>query len=95
MGSILTEIEDEWQVNRRYFSRQSMRKLTEPETERANLERPLRLASVRYRNGYPMARSGDSQLLHLLMRRKHANSRSGASCRLTFSIPQGLVRCQD
>ena len=31
VGSVLMEIADEWQVSRRYFSQESMRRLTDPE----------------------------------------------------------------
>jgi hypothetical protein len=44
------EIDDEWQMGRRCFSRESMRKLTEPELERASPVSPLRLAPVRRPN---------------------------------------------
>ena len=47
VGSILMEMDDEWQVDRRCFNHESMRKLTEPELERASPVSPLRLALVR------------------------------------------------
>ena len=46
VGSILMEISDEWQVGRRYFSKESMRKLTEPEKILVAEPAPLRLAPV-------------------------------------------------
>jgi len=47
VGSILMEISDEWQVGRRYFGKQSMRKLYEPEMVLVVEPAPLRLAPVR------------------------------------------------
>ena len=46
VGSILLEISDEWQVGRRYFSKESMRKLIEPEPLLVAEPAPLRLAPV-------------------------------------------------
>jgi len=46
VGSILMEISDEWQVGRRYFSKESMRKLIEPEPLLVAEPAPLRLAPV-------------------------------------------------
>lgn len=46
VGSILMEISDEWQVGRRYFSKESMRKLSEPEQLLVAEPAPLRLAPV-------------------------------------------------
>ncbi len=71
VGSILMEIDDEWQMGRRCFSRESMRKLTEPELERASPVSPLRLAPVRRPNRTSNDTfSGGAQLLHHLTRRK-------------------------
>jgi transposase-like protein len=47
VGSVLIEIDDEWQAGRRYFSLQSMRTLREPAEEHASLPSPLRLAPIR------------------------------------------------
>jgi transposase-like protein len=47
VGSSLMEISDEWQVGRRYFSKESMRKLSEPEQLLVAEPAPLRLAPVR------------------------------------------------
>jgi len=44
VGSVLMEIDDEWQVARPYFRQKSMRKLTQPQPEQPMLESPLRLA---------------------------------------------------
>ena len=46
VGSILMEISDEWQVGGRYFSKESMRKLSEPEQLLVAEPAPLRLAPV-------------------------------------------------
>jgi transposase-like protein len=46
VGSILMEISDEWQVGRRYFSKESMRKLIEPDPLLVAEPAPLRLAPV-------------------------------------------------
>jgi transposase-like protein len=47
VGSILIEVHDEWQAGRRYFSLDSMRKLTEPDDNPLALPTPLRLAPIR------------------------------------------------
>jgi transposase-like protein len=47
VGSVLIEVDDEWQAGRRYFSLQSMRMLGEPVEEQASLPSPLRLAPIR------------------------------------------------
>lgn len=47
VGSILMETDDEWQVGRRYFSLDSMRKLSSPELTESTAATPLRLAPVR------------------------------------------------
>ena len=46
VGSVLMEIADDWQVNRRYFSQDSMRKLTDPEILLVSEPAPFRLAPV-------------------------------------------------
>jgi len=47
VGALLAEIDDEWQVGRRYFSKESMRKLKEPELDLLAEPTPLMLAPVR------------------------------------------------
>jgi putative transposase len=46
VGSLLMEIDDEWQVGRRYFSLDSMRRLSTPELAQLPDATPLRLAPV-------------------------------------------------
>lgn len=47
VGSVLLEIDDEWQIERRYFSQDSMRKLHEPSAEIPSSPRSLRLGPIR------------------------------------------------
>jgi putative transposase len=47
VGALLMEVDDEWQVSRRYFSQESMRMLYEPETLVDPSPAPLRLPPVR------------------------------------------------
>jgi transposase-like protein len=47
VGAVLLEIDEEWQIERRYFSLESMHKLTEPEKGSGMPASPLRLAPVR------------------------------------------------
>ena len=46
VGTLLMEIDDEWQVGRRYFSLDSMRRLSTPELAQVSDGTPLRLAPV-------------------------------------------------
>jgi len=46
VGAVLMEISDEWQVGRRYFNQDSMKKLLEPETLLVAEPEPLQLAPV-------------------------------------------------
>jgi putative transposase len=46
VGAVLTEQADEWEVERRYFSQESMRKLSEPQSLAVVDPQPLRLAPV-------------------------------------------------
>ena len=47
VGSVLIEVWDDWQVGRRYFSQESMRRLSEPEALLVVEPQPLTLAPVR------------------------------------------------
>jgi transposase-like protein len=47
VGAVLLEIDDEWQIERRYFSLESMQRLKEPPTAPMSAANPLRLAPVR------------------------------------------------
>jgi transposase-like protein len=46
VGAVLMETSDEWQIGRRYFSQESMKKLLEPDTLLVAEPEPLQLAPV-------------------------------------------------
>jgi putative transposase len=47
VGALLAEADDEWQVSRRYFSQESMRRRYEPDFNDVSEPTPLKLAPVR------------------------------------------------
>jgi transposase-like protein len=47
VGTLLAEADDEWQIHRRYFSKDSMRQLYEPDLDILAEPTPLTLAPVR------------------------------------------------
>jgi hypothetical protein len=47
VGALLVEADEEWRVQRRYFSQGSMRELHEPELAQLGKPTPLTLALVR------------------------------------------------
>jgi transposase-like protein len=47
VGTLLAEADDEWQIHRRYFSKESMRQLYEPDIDMLAQATPLTLAPVR------------------------------------------------
>jgi putative transposase len=47
VGSVLQEIDDEWQIERRYFSQDSMRKLKEPDKTLPSSPSALQLGPIR------------------------------------------------
>ncbi len=47
VGALLAEADDEWQIRRRYFSKDSMRQLYEPDINMLAEPTPLTLAPVR------------------------------------------------
>jgi transposase-like protein len=47
VGALLAEVDDEWQAHRRYFSKESMRELYEPEIASLVEPTPLTLAPIR------------------------------------------------
>jgi len=47
VGTLLAEADDEWQIHRRYFSKESMRQLYEPDIDMLAQPTPLTLAPVR------------------------------------------------
>ena len=46
VGTLLAEADDEWQINRRYFSKESMQQLFEPDFDMVAEPTPLILAPV-------------------------------------------------
>jgi transposase-like protein len=47
IGALLVEADEEWQVQHRYFSQESMRELYEPDLTQLGKPTPLTLAPVR------------------------------------------------
>jgi putative transposase len=47
VGTLLAEADDEWQISRRYFSKESMHQLYEPDIDMLAEPTPLTLAPVR------------------------------------------------
>jgi transposase-like protein len=47
VGTLLAEADDEWQIHRRYFNKESMRQLYEPDIDMLAQATPLTLAPVR------------------------------------------------
>jgi putative transposase len=75
VGSVLLEIDDEWHIERRYFSQDSMRKLREPSAETLASAGPLRLGPMRQGESHPSsgiqqrprAKFPDTNMFHRLI----------------------------